>query len=337
MTTRSARGAGSRIAIAGLRPRAAALLGVLAAGAILPAAAVAQTSEDESAVAAVLDALHDAASNAEFDRYFGLYTDDAIFLGTDATERWTLEEFKAYARAPFEAGRGWTYHPTERHVYISADGRTAWFDEKLENAGLGETRGSGALVREGDAWKVAQYNLTIPVPNALARDFVGQIRALDAGTPAGPAAMRDVLLGQFRGSSAKISQLIDAVPQDLYSWSPGPGVMQVGEVYMHIARYNFMYLDENLGIAPPDGFAYADIESIRDRDRVREIYAMSVAHVEAALGAMTPAELTAETTLYGRTVPGWAVLTQLVAHMNEHVGQSVSYARMNDIVPPWSR
>lgn len=309
----------------------------LAVVALLPAGAGAQMSQEEAAVSAVLDALHDAASKAEFDRYFGLYTDDAIFLGTDATERWTLDQFKAYARPSFDAGRGWTYHPVERHVYVSADGRTAWFDETLENAGLGDTRGSGALVREGDTWKVAQYNLTIPIPNAMARDVVGQIRALATETPAGTAAMRDVLLGHFQGSSYKISQLIDAVPQELYSWSPGPGVMQVGEVYMHIARYNFMYLDENLGIAPPDGFDYADIESIRDKDRVREIYAMSVAHVEAALGAMTPADLTAETMLYGRAVPGWAVLTQLVAHMNEHVGQSVSYARMNDIVPPWSR
>ena len=52
---------------------------------------------------------------------------------------------------------------------------------------------------------------------------------------------------------------------------------------------------------------------------------------------MTEDELTALTTLYGRRVAGWAVLFQLISHMNEHVGQSVSYARMNGIVPPWSR
>ena len=47
--------------------------------------------------------------------------------------------------------------------------------------------------------------------------------------------------------------------------------------------------------------------------------------------------LTAETRLYGRRVAGWAVLFQLLSHMNEHVGQSVAYARMNGIAPPWSR
>ncbi len=140
--------------------------------------AAAQPSEDERAVSAVLDALHDAASKADFDRYFGLFAEDAVFLGTDATERWSVADFKAYAKPIFEEGRGWTYTPTERHVYLARDGQTAWFDERLENANLGETRGAGVLVREGGAWKIAQYNLTIPIPNALAREVVRMIRAM---------------------------------------------------------------------------------------------------------------------------------------------------------------
>ncbi len=152
-----------------------ALLLLLIALAWRPAAA--QSSDDERAVSAVLDALHDAASKAQFDRYFGLFAEDAVFLGTDATERWSVADFKAYAKPIFDEGRGWTYTPTERHVYIARDGRTAWFDERLENANLGETRGTGVLVREGGTWKIAQYNLTIPIPNALAREVVRMIRA----------------------------------------------------------------------------------------------------------------------------------------------------------------
>jgi hypothetical protein len=120
--------------------------------------------------------LHDAASRADFARYFGIYAEDAIFLGTDATERWTVDEFKAYAKPSFDRGRGWTYLSTERHIYLSPDGSTAWFDEKLENANLGDTRGSGVLIRVGESWKVTQYNLAIPVPNELAGEFVETIR-----------------------------------------------------------------------------------------------------------------------------------------------------------------
>jgi len=111
----------------------------------------------------------------------------------------------------------------------------------------------------------------------------------------------------------------------------------VGEGYMHIARYNVMYLDQNLGIATANGCDYSDMESIREKEKGRESHEMSVRHVMEQVGALTEAKLDGETELYGRTVQGWAVLLQLVSHMNEHVGQSVSYARMNGIAPPWSR
>ena len=43
------------------------------------------------------DGLHQDAHEGNFETYFNRYTSDAIFLGTDKTERWTIEEFKAYA------------------------------------------------------------------------------------------------------------------------------------------------------------------------------------------------------------------------------------------------
>ena len=132
----------------------------------------------QAAVSEVLDALHQAASDADFDLYFSLYAREAVFLGTDATERWTREEFMEYAAPRFATGTGWTYHLLERHVGVAPGGETAWFDERLDNANLGETRGSGVLVMEDGGWKIAQYNLTIPVPNELARDLAQQIRAL---------------------------------------------------------------------------------------------------------------------------------------------------------------
>ncbi len=172
----------------------------------------------------------------------------------------------------------------------------------------------------------------IPIDNP---PVVGEITLARPTTD--PITIRDEILDHFQRSSYKISELARVMPAEKLSWAPGEGVMQVGEVYMHIARYNFMYLDENLGIAPPDGFDYADIESIRDKEKVREIHEMSVRHVMEQVGALTAVQLAGQTELYGRTVQGWAVLLQLVSHMNEHVGQSVSYARMNGIVPPWSR
>ncbi len=148
---------------------------------VLAASGVQGQTETQIAVGQTLDRLHQAASEADFDGYFALYSENAVFLGTDATERWPRSEFMAYAKARFDQGRGWTYLPIERHVRVSSDGSTAWFDERLENVNYGETRGSGVLIREDGTWKVAQYNLTIPMPNDLAAEFVARIRESAGG------------------------------------------------------------------------------------------------------------------------------------------------------------
>ncbi len=136
-------------------------------------------SPDTAAVAAVLDSLHHDASVADEAAYFGLFAPDGVFLGTDATERWTVPAFRAYAHPIFQQGRGWTYvvRPGTRHIAFDPGGTVAWFDELLDNASYGETRGTGVLRRVDGAWKIAQYHLTIPVPNALADTVVRLIRS----------------------------------------------------------------------------------------------------------------------------------------------------------------
>ena len=143
------------------------------------------TAGATSAVSSVLDTLHDAAAQADFDRYFGVFVDDGVFLGTDATERWTVAEFKEYTRARFESGGGWAYTMNERHITIGPQGSIAWFDESLYNENLGVTRGSGVLVQQSGSWKIAQYNLTIPVPNELARQVVRMIRENESAGASG--------------------------------------------------------------------------------------------------------------------------------------------------------
>ena len=135
-----------------------------------------QTENDKTAVASVLNQLHDAASKADGERYFNLFAPNAIFFGTDATERWPINEFRSYAMKRFETGTGWTYHVRDRHVYLDDDANIAWFDEVLDNEKYGECRGTGVLVKLGGAWKIVQYNLTIPIPNEIALDVVAMIR-----------------------------------------------------------------------------------------------------------------------------------------------------------------
>ena len=143
---------------------------------IVACGAAPEVAPNAADVGAVLDDFHDAAARPDEERYFAHFAPEGVFLGTDATERWTVEEFREYAHPHFEAGNGWTYTPRDRFVVFSPNGDVAWFDEMLDHASYGELRGSGALRRIGGVWKIAQYNLTFTVPNDAAKDVVARIR-----------------------------------------------------------------------------------------------------------------------------------------------------------------
>lgn len=152
---------------------------------ILLAAPIPVIAQDSASVAAInttLDQFHRAASKADGSRYFALFTDDAIYIGTDASERWTLNQFRAFAEPYFRKGTGWTYTSRQRNVVI-ADipcRCVAWFDELLDSESYGTSRGTGALVLKGGSWKISQYALTFPIPNDLAKEMTAEIRAYEA-------------------------------------------------------------------------------------------------------------------------------------------------------------
>lgn len=131
-----------------------------------------------SEVNAVLDDWHQAATDANFNEYFSHFaSDSAIFMGTDATERWTVAEFRPWAKPYFDRGQAWNFTPVERHVYFSDNGRIAWFDESLDTPNLGPSRGTGVLKFKNGEWKIAHYNLSIPIPNAIVDSVVEEIKA----------------------------------------------------------------------------------------------------------------------------------------------------------------
>lgn len=125
--------------------------------------------DERGRVSAEIDAWHAAAASGDFGAYFGRMTRDAVFLGTDAGERWTRAEFEAFARPYFNGVEAWTYRPRDRRLMFSADGRTGWFDELLDHDRYGELRGTGVVRRdERGAWRIAHYSLTFTVPNEVA-------------------------------------------------------------------------------------------------------------------------------------------------------------------------
>jgi hypothetical protein len=130
-------------------------------------------------IASTLDRFHAAAASANLDVYLSLLTEDAVFLGTDSTERWQGAEFRSFVTGHFSAGNGWTYRSVERHIELGPDDRTAWFDELLDNEQLGRCRGSGVLVSTATGWRISQYNLSVPIPNSIVAKVAAEISALE--------------------------------------------------------------------------------------------------------------------------------------------------------------
>jgi hypothetical protein len=125
-------------------------------------------ADDKRHINELLDGLHNDAHKGNFDSYFDRYSSDAVFLGTDKTERWTIEKFKNYAKPAFADGHGWTYKVIERNW--EGDGDIQWFDEILFNEKLGYCRGTGVVELINGEWKIAHYALTMLIPNSIAAE-----------------------------------------------------------------------------------------------------------------------------------------------------------------------
>jgi hypothetical protein len=118
----------------------------------------------EQAIQTLTNNWHHDAAIANAEAYFGAMTKDAIFLGTDASERWTRDEFQEWTKEYFESKKTWDFKTKERHVYFSSDNKTAWWDEKLDTW-MGVCAGAGVAILTSDGWKIAHYQLAMMIPN----------------------------------------------------------------------------------------------------------------------------------------------------------------------------
>ncbi len=135
---------------------------------------------NEADVHRLIDQFHASAANSDFDGYFDAFTADAYFLGTDDHERWSVPDFKQYAKPAFAAGRGWSYEVESRNVESGSVSGIYWFDEVLSNAALGRCRGTGVVVATAAGLKIAHYSLSLLIPNEIAESVGRQSMAHDS-------------------------------------------------------------------------------------------------------------------------------------------------------------
>ncbi len=185
--------------------------------------------------------------------------------------------------------------------------------------------------------------------------MVGLALTTMAAAPAAQSGtdFKEDYLWELAYASQNLTALAEAVPADKYAWRPGEGVRSVSEVYMHVALGSFLLLDiaghpapEDLyGKIPASGRERAmalvkrngELEkSIAEKARVVELLRRSLEDARAAFTGSPAADMERTVGFFGQQKTVRAVYLRLLAHAHEHMGQSVAYARVNGIAPPWS-
>lgn len=157
-------------------------------------------------------------------------------------------------------------------------------------------------------------------------------------TPAQATGYRKELIGQLDDAEQKLVALCKAMPQDKFIWRPGPGVRSVSEVFMHVAQSN-LAIPGIAGVAAatnvriPPG---ADT-TVVDKVKIADYLTKSFEHAKNAVMEISDAQMDAKVNLFGQPSTKRGVMLLVATHAHEHLGQSIAYARMNGVVPPWSK
>jgi uncharacterized damage-inducible protein DinB len=163
-----------------------------------------------------------------------------------------------------------------------------------------------------------------------------------AQAPNSPGSFQKDLLVSFQDAENKVMSLAKAEPAEKFSWRPGTGVRSVGEVYVHIANGNRLLLTLMRGMPARDEFMkmVRDNEqrekTIAEKSKVMADLESSFKEVHSALDNATEEALSRSIKFFGEDTTPRGVYITINAHVSEHLGQSIAYARMNGIVPPWS-
>lgn len=159
--------------------------------------------------------------------------------------------------------------------------------------------------------------------------------AAPAGAPTARSAYGGELLDELEAAAKEAVMLAEAMPAEKYAWRPGPGVRSVSEVFMHLAWGNYLILSFT-GEPKPEGLSRESEKTITDKAKVVETLKTSFAFAQRSLAARTDADLSKPAKFFGKDTTVRALYVRALSHAWEHTGQSVAYARVNGVVPPWS-
>ncbi len=155
------------------------------------------------------------------------------------------------------------------------------------------------------------------------------------GTESGSGFFSDVK-NDFSESQEKIISLAEAIPAEKYTWRPEEGVRSISEVLMHIAGSNY-YLMSFAGIKTPENADENMGKDVTEKEKVVTALKTSFSDLYNNLQTLNENILDNRVEMFGNKVSVRTVIFTEMGHLHEHLGQLIAYARMNGIIPPWSK
>jgi uncharacterized damage-inducible protein DinB len=150
-----------------------------------------------------------------------------------------------------------------------------------------------------------------------------------------PAGVGEGWRGEFDHAARQLLQLAEATPADKFSWRPAAGVRSIAEVYMHLALANRFLLGRT-GLGPAFDPASLGKQPETSKTAKADVIAYLKESFEVVRATYGATDRARRVTLFNKDVTAADVFLRILVHNHEHMGQSIAYARMNGVVPPWS-
>lgn len=179
-------------------------------------------------------------------------------------------------------------------------------------------------------WALVLVTIILPASSLFA-----QVNPYKEGTP-GLTGYRAEVMAEVMIQEDKFLRLAEAIPADKYTWRPAPDVRSISEVFLHVAGANYG-LYKMVGTPPPAGIDLKGYDkSTTDKAKVVAALKDSFAHAKSAIKAASDADLDKSLDWFGGKNTQRGILLFVTRHTAEHLGQSIAYARMVGVVPPWT-
>jgi uncharacterized damage-inducible protein DinB len=151
-----------------------------------------------------------------------------------------------------------------------------------------------------------------------------------------PVGIGQGWLPEFNHAARQLVALAEATPAEKFSWRPAPGVRSVGEVYMHIALGNYFLLGQAGVKLPPEMVSKIKPEAEKTVTEKADIVKWLKDSQDAVRDGYAKADREKKVKFFGKETTADGIFLRILVHNHEHMGQSIAYARMIGVMPPWS-